>query len=162
MRGGGSVFLITLLFSVACSDTDSPPVDANADHPSPILDAGLTDQLTPADGPPAARSAFRGEGLQENGSLAVFRPRARTAARIVALADVDASASDAPVAAPPGQGPGEWIEISAPILPDLKALAVAEGPAYPSSQAQRGWSGVALSTADRSDRIASVELQLVA
>jgi hypothetical protein len=123
----------------ACSAAGTPH-DAGPDAAAPAIEAGSPADVGPAptDGAAAPRPALRGEGLQEDGTLSVFRPRARTAARVVlALAEGDASAPDAPAAAPPGQGPGEWIEVSAPILPDLKVLYAAQGDAYPASQEAR-------------------------
>ena len=123
----------------ACGDGGAPGGDAAVDVRDPSADAGsTTDQGPSGDGASAPRAPFAGEGLLESGALAVFRPRARTAARVyLAALSVDGGVPAAPATAPQGQGPGEWIEISAPILPDNMVLWEAEGAAYPSSQAQR-------------------------
>ena len=135
MRAVVLVVAVTVLGGAACGE-DGSSGDA-AVGAVDAADAGAAiDQAPPVDGA-SARAPLAGEGLQESGALAVFRPRARTAARVYLAGAVDGGQPDAPSTAPPGQGPGEWVEISAPILPNYAQQFMIEGSAYPATQAER-------------------------
>jgi hypothetical protein len=135
MRASRLALAFGLLCAPACGNGGASGVDAAVDV-QVSTDAGPPAQAPPVDGASAPRAPFAGEGLLETGALAVFRPRARTAARLYLAAPADGGAP-APATAPQGQGPGEWIEISAPILPYYMQQFMIEGTAYPATQAAR-------------------------
>ena len=123
------------------SAPDATPPDASTDARPPDAkpgggDAGV-DTAGGEDAPRAAPAPAR-IGWQESGALALFKTRTfrsqhGTLARIAG--DADGGAPDA--GAGSGLGPGESIEISAPIFPKVLELYMGEGERYPATQEAR-------------------------
>lgn len=87
---------------------------------------GTTERIGGSGGSAGAPSAGT---LRYDGALAFFRPKARAIRLIAATTEEELP--------PAGLGPGEWVELSAPIWPKVLELYQGEGANYPNTQAAR-------------------------
>ena len=115
-------------------DTGADGGDARVDGSGGADTSGSADTAGNTDASIYAPTPRR-TGWQETGALALFQSRDfRSLLPPARVADVAADAGAPDAAGPPDElGPGEWIEVSAPIFPKTSRLYQGEGDSYPST-----------------------------